>query len=189
MASSGKFETRDINLVEARSHIKVSGNGAVVRSYFKGNQCSIEGIQIDSKGLYCFEKLVYSAFKQAMGDDEVMGLHKGFTDYIAGLVEDFERHPARDWQPEASADRICNFMVSFYDIFRYQWKRHGSSTDELPLSFLNIMRECIDVSYIKLTEEFNALPQDIKDTINKVFFLTNLRIDKWYEKLTTFPAA
>lgn len=171
-------------LAEAKRYIRSSGSGVIIRSYFKETHCSVENTEIDSKGLYCFEKLIRLAFVQSMKDDFVLGQQEGFIAYIAGLSENFESPHVTDWRPEQSAVRIADFILSFYNLYLYQWKKHGRLADKSLARFMEIARECLDFGYIKLSDKFENLPKDIKDTVNKAFFLTNSRIDEWHEERT-----
>lgn len=186
-----KFKPTNTELIyDTRCYIKTSGNAAIKRSYFKGNDQTIEDIEIESKGLYCFEKLVRMAFIQSIQDDVILGQHNGFVDYVSGLSESFETADVRDWRPEQSAGRMCDFMISFYNLYSYQWKRHGRSTEKTIVRFLEIIRECLDFGYLALCDRFDCLSRDIKETVNKTFFLANSRIDEWYkEKMLDMPAA
>lgn len=176
-----KFKSVKPDLAAAKRYIRASGNCNVARSYFKDTRCSVENTEIESKGLYCLEKLARLAFIQAMQDDPVLGTQDSFVKYINGLIGDFEKVFINDWQPEKSAARIYDFMVSFYNLYSYQWKRHGRSIQESSKHFLEIMRGCLDYGYSRLDERFEALPEEIKSVVNKAFFLTNERIDEWYK--------
>ncbi|MHB8841645.1 MAG: hypothetical protein ACYC56_07635 [Candidatus Aquicultor sp.] len=171
-------------LADAKRYIKLSGSGSIVRSYFKETHCSVENTEIDSKGLYCFEKLIRLAFIQSMKDDFVLGQQEGFITYITGLNENFESPNVSDWRPEQAAIRVADFILSFYNLYVYQWKKHGRLTEKSLAKFVEIAHECLDFSYLKLSDKFNNLPKDIKETVNKAFFLTNSRIDEWYEERT-----
>jgi hypothetical protein len=190
MATSEWLGATDTDLDEAKRFIRVSGNGRIARSYFRETQCSVEHAEINSKGMYCFEKLSRLAFIQAMQEDMVLGHQSGFIGYINSLSESFEvlLHIS-DWQPEESAKRICNFMISFYNIYSYQWKLHGRPVKKSLVRFLDIMRECLDFGYLELSDRFNTLPNGVKDVVNKTFFLANSRIDEWYEEKQSVGAA
>ena len=181
------IRTSDITpaeLADAKRYIRLSGGGSIIRSYFKETHCAVENTEIDSKGLYCFEKLIRLAFIQSMTDDFVLGRQEGFIRYITGLNENFESPNVSDWRPEQSAARIADFILSFYNLYVYQWKKHGRLTEKSLAKFMEIARECLDFSYLNLTDKFENLPKDVKETVNKAFFLTNSRIDGWHEERT-----
>lgn len=181
MAREDKAKVTDAELAEAKRYIRASGSGTISRAYFKETHCSIENIELESTGLYCFEKLVRLAFIQSMRDDEILGSQEGFIGYLAGLSKDFEAPLVRDWRPDSSAARASDFMISFYNLYSYQWKIHGRPAEKSLHRFLEIMRDCLDFGYSRLSEKFKKLPEDVKDIVNKAFFLTNCRIDAWYE--------
>ncbi|MEW5706156.1 MAG: hypothetical protein AB1743_05090 [Actinomycetota bacterium] len=191
MASAEK----SVDLATAKRYIKgreIKGyeGCSIARAYFKETYFSAENAEIDSKGLYSFEKLIRLAFIQKMQDDPVLGQQKVFIDYVAGLCESFETPAVRDWRPEQSANRICDFMKSFYNMYVFQWKKCGHSAEDSLTSFLGLMYECLDFGYVELSGRFASLPQDIKDVINKVFFLVNNKIEEWYEeRLVSISAA
>lgn len=191
MASAEKNNgSTSAELRDAKRYIKTSGNASISRAYFKETHSAIENTEIESKGLYVFEKLVRQAFTQSMQDDAVLGLHDSFLYYIEDVSDTLDQATINDWAPEASAKRMSDFMLSFFNLYGYQWKRHGRAADKTLILFLDIMHECLDFGYLKLNKKFDSLPKDIKGIINKTFFLTNSRIDEWYnEKLLEISAA
>lgn len=185
MATSERFGAVKTDIAKAKQYIrysKGSGGGSISRSYFKETHCSVENAEIESRGLYCFEKLIRLAFIQSMKDDAVFGRQQEFIDYITGLNNNFEGPLVADWRVEQSAMRASNFMISFYNIYSYQWKKHGRSIDKSLPCFLSVLRDCLDFSYMKLNEKFDILPEEVKSNIDKAFFLTNDKIGKWYEE-------
>ncbi|MDI6815754.1 MAG: hypothetical protein QME41_00980 [Actinomycetota bacterium] len=182
MSSSEGFGVGDTDLAKAKRYIRSTGKVSIARSYFKETHCSVENAEIDSEGLYCFEKLIRMAFIAIMGEDAVLGRQDGFIEYIKGLSDSFESPIINDWSPEQSSRRAGDFMVSFYNIYSYQWKRHGRPIDKTLTSFLTIMRECLDYSYTRLSEKLDSLPVSIRNNIDKAFFLTNGIIDSWYDE-------
>lgn len=171
------------NLAEAKSCIRTSGNAFISRSYFKETN-EIENSEIESKGLYCFEQLVRIAFIQSMKDDFILGRQDGFIDYIEGLTEHFEASFIEDWSTEDSAKRIFDFIISFFNIYGFQWTQHGRAQEKTLQCFLEIARESLDFGYIKISERFDALPKEIKETVNEAFFLINEHIGKWHNEKT-----
>lgn len=168
-----------INLAEAKRYIG-AGNASIARAYFKESRC-VETAEVESKGLYCFEKLVRHAFVQAMNDDSVLGVHDGFLDYLDDLNSTLDSTPAGNWNPKTSAGRVSDFMLSFYNMYSYQWKQHGRNPEKTLIVFLDIMHECLDYAYLKLDKTFAALPGDIKSTIKETFSLANASVDGWYD--------
>jgi hypothetical protein len=186
-AYDDKAGTQD--LAEAKSYIRENGNAFISRSYFKETH-EIENTEIESKGLYCFEQLIRIAFIQFMKDDFILGRQDGFINYIEGLTEHFEASLIENWSTDHSVNRIFDFMISFFNIYGFQWKRHGRAQDKTLQRFLEITRECLDFGYIKISEKFDSLPKEIKETVNEAFFLVNERIEEWHnEKLLEIPAA
>lgn len=184
MSKSEGFGTGDIDLAEAKSYIRPTGKVSIARSYFKETHCSVESAEIDSEGLYCFEKLIRMAFIAILGEDAVLGRQDGFMEYINGLSDNFDKPVVSDWSPEHSSSRAGDFMASFYNIYSYQWKRHGRPVDKSLICFMTIMRECLDYSYTRLSEKLDSLPTSIRSNIDKAFFLTNGIIDNWYDEKT-----
>jgi len=190
MGISERFGAVNPDLAKAKRYIRSSGNGTIARSYFRETHCSVENAELDSRGLYCFEKVIRLAFIQIMKDDDVFGKQKDFIEYISGLNDNFDVSIVSDWRAEQCAARASDFMLSFYNIYSYQWKRHGRSVEKSLDNFLTIMRECLDFSYMRLLEKFDSLPDDIKANVDKAFFLTNSRIDEWHDaKVAELPAA
>lgn len=182
MATSEKFESADLDLAKAKHYIRQSGSNLTSRPYFKGIHCSVDNIEVDNRGLHRLEGMIRMAFVQMMREDALFGRQEGFIDYMIGLSKNFEESSLSDWQPEQSSARASEFMISFYTIYSHQWKRHGRSVGKSLASFLEIMRECLDLSYIRLSEKFDSLPGGSKNDVNKAFFLANSRIDDWYEE-------
>jgi hypothetical protein len=184
MSASERFGADNTELAKAKRYIRSTGKISIARSYFKETHCSVENAEIDSRGLYCFEKLIRMAFIKVMEDDAVFGRQDGFIEYITSLSINFEDPIISDWSPEQSSLRASDFMISFYNIYSYQWKRHGRPVARSLSNFLTVMRECLDFSYTRLSEKFDSLPESIKSNIDKAFFLTNSRIDEWYDEKT-----
>ncbi|MCL6472548.1 MAG: hypothetical protein K6T91_07000 [Firmicutes bacterium] len=190
MATEDKFELTDADLAEAKRYVGSSGNCSITRSYFKETHSSVENAEMDSGGLYCLEKLVRLAFIQEMKNDPQLGAQTGFMQYLNGLINDFESTIISDWRPERSAKRICDFMVGFYNLYNYQWKRRGRSDTELCEQFVTIMQKCLDFAYMELSKRFDSLPKEIEDVINEAFFYANSRIEEWHEEISMeIPAA
>ncbi|HEY3374696.1 MAG TPA: hypothetical protein VGK02_06510 [Candidatus Aquicultor sp.] len=182
MARAEKINTAQAAHIEKeKGYVRVSGIASVARAYFKETHESIENTEIDSKGLYVFEKLTRQAFTEAMQDDAVLGINGGFVSYIDGLNDVLDTTTVMDWRPEASAERMSDFMLSFYNMYSYQWKRHGRAARKTLIVFLDIMHECLDFAYLKLNKKFHSLPEEVKNIINKTFFLANGVIDEWYQ--------
>ena len=190
MGAKQEFGAIQVDLAKAKRYIRSSGSGTVARSYFKETHSSIENAELDSKGLYGFERVIRFAFIEMMKEDAIFGRQRGFIEYVQGLSDSFEGPILCNWQPERSAAQAIDFMTSFYNVYSYQWKRQGRSMKRSLECFLLIMQECLDHSYLRLNDKFASLPKEIKDTINKAFFLANARIDEWHKaKLEELPAA
>jgi hypothetical protein len=113
-----------------------------------------------------------------------------FIGYVEGLTQHYEASLIKDWSPEQSANRIFDFMMSFFNMYGFQWKQHGRAQDKTLQLYVETTRECLDFGYIKISEKFESLPKELKETVNKAFFLINERIDKWHnEKLLEISAA
>ncbi|MBI4733280.1 MAG: hypothetical protein HY779_00390 [Rubrobacteridae bacterium] len=189
MGSAYNDKAGNPELAEAKRYIKTGGNAIISRSYFKETH-EIENTEMESKGLYSFEQLVRIAFIQAMKDDFILGRQDGFIDYVEGLTKHYEASLIENWSPYHSANRIFDFLMSFFNLYSFQWKRHGRASDKTLHKYLEITRECLDFGYIKISEKFESLPKEIKNTVNKTFFLINGRIDEWHnEKILEIPAA
>jgi hypothetical protein len=176
-------------LADAKYQIKTGGGAIISRSYFK-NTHEIENAEMESKGLYSFEQLIRIAFIQTMKEDFILGRQDGFIKYIEDLTKYFETSLVKNWSPEHSSDRIFDFMMSFFNLYSFQWKRHGRAYENTIQKYMEITRECLDFGYIKISEKFESLPKEVKSTVNKTFFLINERIEEWHnEKLTKISAA
>jgi hypothetical protein len=189
MGSAYDDKVSNQELAAAKNYIRTTGNAFISRSYFKETH-EIENTEMESKGLYSLEQLIRIAFIQSMKDDFILGRQGGFINYIEGLTKDYEASLIENWSPEHSANRIYDFMMSFYNIYSFQWTRHGRVIDKTLQCFVEITRECLDFGYIKISEKFDSLPKEVKETINKAFFLINERIDVWHnERLLEISAA
>ncbi|MBE0448035.1 MAG: hypothetical protein IBX64_08065 [Actinobacteria bacterium] len=180
MGTSEKFEPVDLDLAKAKRYIRSSESNSISRPYVKGTHYSMGDTEINSSGLYCFEKMIRLAFIQMMKEDALFGRREDFIDYMIGLSDNFEEVNVSDLQPDQSSARASDFMMSFFTVYSHQWKRRGRSVEESLANFLAIMRECLDFSYMWLSRAFDSSPKGIKNGVDKAFFLTNSRIDDWH---------
>ncbi|HZD59659.1 MAG TPA: hypothetical protein VE439_04295, partial [Anaerolineae bacterium] len=111
--SERRYGAADIDLARAKRYVRSSGSGSAPKPHRGNAYSSVRNIEIDSGGLYRFEKMVRMAFVQVMKEDVVFGQKDSIIAYIAGLSNDFEGPVVSDidWQPDQSSAMMSEFMM------------------------------------------------------------------------------